>query len=201
MSTSATILDQSATSASLPVKKENVTFAVVVKTDEHGKITETRATSREKDIANLKRADYGKLPDPNNPGSFITNPKETEQIAFEQTVIRPLAGTVAGFAEIVPDVDVQLEIINTGIRAKWNSKVLTALTELDAEGNLAFQPVEPNYDATALVSAASERAPKMTEGEKALKAISNIQNPELLSQLQGMIASLLAAQAAGTQQS
>lgn len=197
MSTSATILDQSATSATLPVKKENVTFAVVVKTDEHGKITETRATSREKDIANLKRTGevpYGSMKDAS--GNIVPNPKEIEVIAFEQTVIRPLAGTVAGFAEIVPDVDVQLEIINTGIRAKWNSKVLTALTELDAEGNLAFQPVEPTYDATSLVSAASERAPKMTDVEKAFKAISNISNPELLAQLQAMIASMTAAQSA-----
>lgn len=196
MSTSAIITDQSATSAVVPVKKESVTFAVVVTTDEHGKIDpkSVRATSREKDINNLKRSDYGKTPDPNNPGQFVANPKEQEVIAFEQTVVRPLAGTEEGFAEIVSDADVRLEIINTGIRAKWNSKVLTALTELDSEGNLAFQPVEPSFDATSLVSAASERAPKMSDEEKALKAIGNIKNPDLLAKLQEMIAQLQAAQ-------
>lgn len=201
MSTSATILDQSATSAALPVKKENVVFAVVIKLDDKGKIAETRATSRDKDIQNLERGGevpYGKMKDSN--GSIVDNPKEVEQIAFKQTVIRPLAGTIAGFAEIVPDLDVQLEIINTGLRAKWNSKVLTALTELDTEGNLAFAPTEPTYDATSLVSAASERAPKLTDAERAFKAISNISNPELLAQLQAMIASMTAAQGSGKQQ-
>lgn len=194
------ILDASATTAAIPVKKETVTFAVVVTTDEHGKITSTRATSREKDIANLERTTpvpYGKMKDPNDPNSgLVDNPKETEVIAFKQNVIRPLAGTIEGFAEIVPDVDVQLEIINTGIRAKWNSKVLTALTELDAEGNLAFTPVEPNYDGSPLVAVASERAAKLTDGEKAFKAIANIKDPNLLAQLQAMIASLTAAQPA-----
>ena len=77
---------------------------------------------------------------------------------------------------------------------------MTVLTELDAEGNLAFQPVEPTYDATSLVSAASERAPKMTDAEKAFKAIANISNPDLLAQLQAMIASMAAAQGGGTPQ-
>jgi hypothetical protein len=147
------------TVATPAIKNENINFAVVVKLDAEGKIVpkSVRHTSSEKDIATLKSAEY----------------KGDETIAFEQTVIAPRAGTLDGFAELITDPEERLNIINKGLSAKFNQKIRTALIELDENGALAFQPVEPTYDATPLVQEPALRV-NMTPYDKAAKMLSGL---------------------------
>jgi len=163
MSTTAVIPSPNSVAA-LPVKNENVNFAVVVKLDEQSKITAVRHTSSEKDIATLESPEY----------------KGTETIAFKQTVIKPSAGTLEGFEQLIPDADERLSIINKGLSAKFNQKIRTTLIEQDEAGNLAFQPVEPTYDGTPLVQAASERV-SASPTDKAIKMLGSL-SQQILAQ-------------------
>lgn len=158
MSTSAVISSPN-TAASLPIKNENVDFAVVVTLDGEGKIVpkSVRHTSSEKDIAALESPEY----------------KGKEQIAFKQTVIKPSVGTDEGFAELIPDAEERLNIINKGLSAKFNQKIRTTLIEQDDAGNLVFQPVEGTFDATSLVQEATLRT-NLSPTDKAIKMLANL---------------------------
>ena len=158
MSTSATIPNPN-TVAAPAIKNELVTFAVVVELNSEGKIDpkKVRHTSSEKDIAALEAADY----------------KGIETIAFKQVVNKPSLGSETGFADLITDPEVRLDIINKGIASKFNQKIRTTLIELDEAGNLAFQPVEPSYDATALVQEAALRT-NMSPTDKAIKMLANL---------------------------
>lgn len=162
------------TVATPAIKNENINFAVVVKLDAEGKILpkSVRHTSSEKDIAALESVEY----------------KGDETIAFKQTVIAPRAGTIEGFAELITDKEEQLNIINKGLAAKFNQKIRTALIELDENGALAFQPVEPTYDATALVQEAALRT-NMSPTDKAIKMLSGL-SPEMQAAILAQFAAL-----------
>lgn len=180
MSTSA-VIPSSNTIATPPIKNENINFAVVVTTDEEGKILPktVRHTSSVADINTLKGIDKDGKPSPY---------AGKEQIAFEQTVVKPSVGTEAGFVELIPDAEVRLDIINKGIAAKFNQKIRTTLIELDSDGNLAFQPVEPTYDATSLVQAPSERV-TLSPVDRALKALGGL-SPDALAAVMAQFAAL-----------
>jgi hypothetical protein len=168
MSTQAVIPSQNSVAA-MPVKYETLTFAVVVKLNEQGKISAVRHTSSEKEIAELESPDYET--------NFLADPKkerkDLETIAFKQPVRKPSVGTIDGFAELVPDADERLSIINKGIGSKFNQKIRTTLVELDSEGNLAFQPTDSVYDATALVQEETQRK-VMSQEDKALKVLAGL---------------------------
>ena len=160
------------TLSAMPVKNEIVNFAVIVKLDDNGKIVKVRHSSNEKAIAEVQ----------------IGANKDGETVAFMQPVISPSVGTIDGFAELVPDAEERLNIINKGIGAKFNQKIRTTLIELDNEGNLAFQPVEPTFDATYLVAAAAERV-NMSPTDKAMKVLGAL-DPEVLKGILAQFAAL-----------
>jgi hypothetical protein len=191
MSTSATITD-AGTLAAVAVKKEFVNFAVVVTLDSEGKIVpkSIRHTSSEKDIAYLESPNYGKTTVKHADGtsSVEDNPKEKEVIAFKQTVIKSKIGTLEGFAELVPDAEERLNIINKGIDSKFNQKIRTALIETNEDGTLAFQPVEPTYDATSLIQEAALRT-NMSPTDKALKMLSGL-TPDMVAAVMAQFAAL-----------
>lgn len=184
MSTSATILDQSNTSATLGIKRDTVNFAVVITVGEDGKISKVRHTSSEKDINELKGIDKDGKPAPYT---------GKEQIAFEQSVISYRLADLKSFEELIPDGDERLNIINKGIGSKFNQKIRTLLIEQDEAGNLAFQPVEPTYDALSLVQEPAQRV-NQTPMERALKTLSGL-DPQMLA---AVMAQLQAAAAAKT---
>jgi len=160
------------TLSAMPVKNEILNFAVIVKLDETGKIVKVRHSSNEKAIAEVESGAN----------------KESEVIAFKQAVISPTVGTLDGFAELVPDAEERLNIINRGIGAKFNQKIRTTLIEQDEAGNLAFQPVEPTFDATYLVAAAAERQ-NMSPTDKAMKVLGAL-DPEVLKGILAQFAAL-----------
>jgi len=178
MSTTAVIPSPNSVAA-LPVKNENVNFAVVVKLDEAQKITSVRHTSSEKDITNLESPEYPITP---------KEKAEPETIAFKQTVIKPSAGTLEGFEQLIPDAEERLSIINKGLSAKFNQKIRTVLVEQDEAGNLAFQPVEPTYDGTSLVQEASQRV-SASPTDKAIKMLGSL-SPEMLQQILAQFAAI-----------
>lgn len=193
MSTTATIPEQT-TNAVIPVKREKVNYVVAVTLDEHGKIKDARATAREKDISNLKSPEYPKTE------KEKANP---ETIAFEQTVIKSTVGSFEGFEQLIPDADVRLDIVNIGLRAKFTSKIVQSLTELDEAGNLAFQPVEPEYDATPLLQAVSERV-VLSPQDRAMKLVRGADLAlddlnAIIAQMQAIVAAKTAAAAAAQQ--
>jgi hypothetical protein len=172
MSTHAVIPAQGSLAA-MPVKYETINFAVVVKTDEQGKITAVRHTSSEKEITELTSSEY----------------KGAEVVAFQQPVRKPSLGSIAGFAELVPDEDERLSIVNKGIGAKFNQKIRTTLIELDNEGNLAFQPTDAVYDATQLIQEETQRK-VMSQEDKAMKVLAGLPADKLAA----LLASFRAAQ-------
>lgn len=177
MATNATI-PAANTLTAMPIKNETITFAVVVKMGEDGKILpkSVRHTSSEKDIASLEAPDY----------------KGDEVIAFKQPVSKPSVGTLEGFEELIPDADERLNIINKGISSKFNQKIRTTLIELDEAGNLAFQVVEPVYDATPLVQACAERV-NLSPTEKAMKVLGAL-DPEVLKGILAQFAAINSGQ-------
>lgn len=164
MSTSA-VIPALGTSAALPIKNENVTFAVVVKLGEDNKIKAVRHTSSEKDINKLEGiGEDGKTHVP-----YVGD----ETIAFKQTVLKPSVGTLDGFAELITDADERLNIVNKGIASKFNQKIRTALIEQDEAGNLVFQPTDGVFDATSLVQEAALRT-NMSPADKAMKLLGGL---------------------------
>jgi hypothetical protein len=155
MSTAAIISPN--TSAALPVKNELINFAVVVELDAESKISKVRHTSSEKDITALKADGYA--------GS--------EVIAFEQAVQAYKVGTLEGFEQLIPDAEERLNIINKGLGSKFNQKIKTVLTELDESKNLVFQPVEPSYDALAILQEAALRT-NLSPTDKAIKMLAGL---------------------------
>lgn len=170
MSTMAVVPTQ--TLATPGIKTEVINFAIVVKLDSEGKIVakSVRHTSSEKDINTLKGI--------GEKGESVPYTGD-ESIAFEQAVIKPSVGTEAGFAELITDPEERLNIINKGIASKFNQKIRTTLIELDNDGNLAFQPVEPSFDATSLVQEAALRT-NMSPTDKALKTLAGLP-PDVLA--------------------
>lgn len=165
MSTFATVPSPN-TVATPAIKNESIDFAVVVKLDSEGKIVpkSVRHTSSEKDIETLK--------DPNYEQKFLAThkPEDLEVIAIEQRVIKPSAGTLEGFYQLITDPEEQLNIINKGLSAKFNQKIRTALIEQDDTGALVFTPVQPTYDATALVQEATTRT-SLSPVDRAMKSL------------------------------
>jgi hypothetical protein len=151
------------TNATVGIKKEIVTFAVIVKLGADGKIKEVRHTSSEKNISVLEAPDY----------------KGEETIAFKQPVVSSKLGSLDAFEELIPDADVRLDIINKGISAKFNQKIRTVLIEQADNGDLVFQPVEPSYDATPLLQEEAKRT-TLSDTDKALKVLSGL-DPDLLA--------------------
>jgi hypothetical protein len=175
MSTSAVISSPSNTSATLPVKTELVTFAIVVTLDAEGAIAKVRHTSSEKDIAALEAEGYA----------------GGEVIAVKQDVQAYKIGTLEGFEQLIPDAEERLNIINKGLGSKFNQKIKTVLTEIDETKNLVFQPVTPFYDSLALLQEAALRT-NMSPTDKAIKMLAGL--PE------DMRAAILAQFAAAGQQ-
>ena len=170
MSTVAVISEQN-TNAAVPIKKENVNFAVVFEVDEHGvpvrdakgNVKAPRHTSSENDIKNLKSPEYPKTE---------AEKKNPEMIAFEQTVVRPIAGSIEGFLSLIVDKDEQLNIINKGLASKFNQKIRTKLIEQNEDGSLTFQPTDTAYDATELVQEAAQRV-SLSPEDKVRKMIAS----------------------------
>lgn len=152
MSTNATILD--VTSTDLAVKTENVEFAVYVEHDPIKDKNTVKHTSFASEIEKLQKDE-----DPN------------KKIAFIQSVRTYKVGTVAGLAELVPDVEEQVAIINRGLAAKFNQKIKTELTETDEAGGLAFTAVAGFYDSKDLLQEPTQRK-NLSETDKALKVLS-----------------------------
>ena len=196
MSTTATI-PSTDTVAAMPIKKENVNFAVVFQVDETGSpkrdaknnVLPPRHTSSEKDIAALEASDYIEK----------TPVEKREMIAFKQTVVKPTAGTLDGFKELISDPEEQLNIVNKGLSSKFNQKIRTILIEQNEDGSLAFQPTDGAYDATALVQAVTERV-TLSPTDRALKALSGL-TPENLAAVMAQFQAMAAAAAAASQAS
>jgi hypothetical protein len=168
------VVPSSETVASMPVKRENINFAVVFEVDEHGapvrdakgNVKPPRHTSSENDIYALKGLDK-------NGKQSATPYAGSEMIAFEQTVVKPSVGTLDGFFELVPDKEEQLNIINKGISSKFNQKIRTKLIEQNEDGSLVFQPTDAVYDATTLVQEVSERI-TLSPADKVIKLLSGL---------------------------
>lgn len=195
MSTSATILDQSATSAVIPVTRSNVTFAVVFESAD-GKITKKRHTSSVNDINELKG--IGKDKDGKDTQVPYTG---KEAIAFEQTVVKSKVNTMAGFEELVPDADERINIINKGLDSKFNQLIRGILIETnEADTEFAFTPVEPVYDATPLYAQEAKRT-TLNPLDRAMKTIlgGNL-SADMIASIQAALASLQAAQSGAGQQ-
>ena len=196
MSTSA-VIPSNDTVAAIPVKKENVNFAVVFQVDETGNpkrdaknnVLPPRHTSSEKDIEALEAKDYLEK----------TPVDKREMIAFKQTVVKPTAGTLEGFASLIADPEEQLNIVNKGLASKFNQKIRTKLIEQNEDGTLVFQPTDGAYDATELVQEVTQRV-SMTPTDKALKALSGL-SPENLAAVMAQFQAIAAAQAAASAQS
>jgi hypothetical protein len=188
--TVASVADQN-TSATLPIKYEQVTFAVVytpnpAEGDQHGKPTKVRHTSSVKDINTLK----GLSEDGSKQVPYVG----AEVIAFEQTVKKPLVGTLEGFQQLITDGDEQINIINKGINSKFNQKIRTTLIEQEADGSFSFAPVEGAYDATPLVQEEAKRT-TLNPTERALKMLGNLPQDQLQAILAAMQANLAAGNA------
>lgn len=189
MSTTATILDQSATSAVLPITRSNVTFAVVAEVTD-GKITKKRHTSSTNDINELKGI---------GPKGEPTPYTGKEIIAFEQTVVKSKVNSLEGFAELVPDAEERINIINKGLDSKFNQLIRGILIDTnEADTEFTFQPVEPVYDATPLYAQEAKRV-SMNPLDRALKVITggNL-TPEMIVAIQAALANMQAQ--VGTQQ-
>lgn len=196
MSTNATITDPN-TQAALPIKKENVSFAVVFKVDtagvpvrdEKGNVLPPRHTSSENDIRTLKGFDKDGKPLPEGY-------KGNEMIAFEQTVSRPVAGTIEGFLELIKDKDEALNIINKGLASKFNQKIRTKLIEQNEDGSLVFQPTDTVFDATELVQEAAQRVSLSPEDKVRKMIAASGLSPEALAAIVAQFQAISAGQTA-----
>jgi hypothetical protein len=194
MSTTA-VIPSNDTVAAMPIKKENILFAVVFAVDETGSpkrdakgvVMPPRHTSSENDIKALEAADYLEK----------TPADKRELIAFKQVVVKPSAGTLEGYAQLITDPDEQLNIINKGIASKFNQKIRTKLIEQNEDGTLVFQPTDGSYDATELVQEVTQRV-SLSPTDKALKALSSL-SPENLAAVMAQFQAIAAAQAAASQ--
>ena len=175
MSTAA-VIPSNETVASLPIKRENITFAVVFEVDttgapvrdSKGNVKPPRHTSSENDIKNLESPDYPKTEE---------EKAHPEKIAFKQTVVKPVAGTLEGFASLITDVEEQLNIVNKGLASKFNQKIRTKLIEQNEDGSLVFQPTDSVYDATELVQEVTLRQ-TLSPTDKAMKLLSGMSDAD-----------------------
>lgn len=180
MGTTAVVTENGTTNAAMPIKYENVNFAVVFKVDEHGapkrdekgNVLAPRHTSSVNDIESLESKDYPKTE---------SEKKNPEMIAFKQTVQRPIVGTLEGFLELIKDSDEQLNIINKGLASKFNQKIRTTLIEQNEDGSLVFQPTDTVYDATALVQEPAQRVSLSPEDKVRKMIAASGLSPEALA--------------------
>lgn len=194
MSTSA-VINEPNTNATLPIKKENVNFAVVFEVDpatgspvrdSKGSVKPPRHTSSENDIKNLESPEYPKTEE---------EKKHPEMIAFKQTVVKPVVGTLDGFQTLIADKEEQLNIINKGVSSKFNQKIRTKLIEQNEDGTLVFQPTDTAYDATELVQEAAQRV-SMSPEDKVRKMIaSSGLSPEALAAIVAQFQAIAAGNA------
>ena len=162
------------TDVNLDIKPELITVAVYSDTvtgkDEKGNPTTEpilRHTTSDKVIEKMEAA---------NPEAFL----------FKQTIKAYKVGTISGFQELIPDADEQLNIINRGLAQKFNQK-LTAVDELDKDGNPVFQPVEGTFDSIEWLQEPTQRR-NLSDTEKAMRALKGLP-PEVALKLLQQLAS------------
>jgi hypothetical protein len=173
MSTLSTVVD-------LAIKPEIVTFGLIAiqvpdGTDTAGEPkfrTEFKAASREKEIATAK---------------------ENNTLVFEQSFSYDKAGSYEGLAQVIKDPEELLSIFNAGLKVKFNQKVVALMTEVDEEGNPAFQPVEGSFDMRDSLNEPAQRR-SLSPIDKAIRTLKAI--PGMSDDAINSIVASLRAQAA-----
>lgn len=145
------------TAVDMEIKPETITYALTAEqvndgVDAQGQPkfkTELKAISREKDIAAAK---------------------EKGIVIVEQTFSYDRAGSVSGISKVIKDDEEAVNIFNSGLKIKLNSRIKAMLEEQDDEGNPAFQPVEGTYDMRADLNEPAQRR-NLSPTDKALKVL------------------------------
>jgi hypothetical protein len=147
MSTSAVITEPN-TLATLPISSEILSYTAIVTLDAAGKIVKKGLNTSAKKVATLEAPGY-------------TGP---EQIAYKQSVSRPVVGTMEGFDSLFPDLDSKLFIINYGCARFADAKARAVMLETnDDDTELTFQPTDGTFDLTPEVQNTPAR--KLTNEE------------------------------------
>lgn len=150
MSSTATVTD-------MAVKPETITFALTAVKTPDGKDaagedkfkTVLKAVSRDKDIAEAKAKG---------------------ELLIEQTFSFDRAGTVSGIAAVIKDEEEAVNVFNSGLKVKLNSKVKALLEDTDEEGNPTFQAIEGTYDLRDLLNEPAQRR-NLSPTDKALRVL------------------------------
>lgn len=163
MATVGTTVDQS-------VKPETITYGVLgnkVKTgtDAEGNDTyktELKTISREKDLEAARKD-----------GTLL----------FEQTFSYDRAGTVDGIVKVIHDPDEAVQVFNSGLKIRLNTRINALLTEVDDAGDPKFQPEEGTYDMRDTLNEPAQRKflSPMEKVDKVLKGL-NL-TPEQVAQI------------------
>ena len=158
---SETVLDTNA-SVSTDVRPEVATLALLVEKVPDG----TDATGAEKHkieftvLTKSKDIEEARAKDP-------------ESIVIEQTFGYTKPTTVAGLSQIGLDDDEIVIIFNAGLKQRFMSKAGQLIKELDAEGNLEFQPVVGTYDMQEELNKPLQRR-NLSPTDKLAKALKGI---------------------------
>jgi hypothetical protein len=88
----------------------------------------------------------------------------------EQTVVVQRAGTVDGFAQIIPDEDERVNIFNRGLSQKLSQKLTAKLTETNDDGSAGFPFAEEAYNPSELLNEETKRR-NLTPSERAIKML------------------------------
>lgn len=150
-------MGNSATTVDMAVKPEIITFGLqatqvsdgVDANNQPKHKTVLKAISREKDLEEAKKD-----------GTLL----------FEQSMSFDRAGALSGISSIIKDEEEAVNIFNSGLKVKLNSKVKALLEDVDEEGNPTFQPVEGNYDLRDLLNEPAQRR-NLSPTDKAIRVL------------------------------
>ncbi|HEY1644825.1 MAG TPA: hypothetical protein VGF75_00380 [Candidatus Saccharimonadales bacterium] len=100
--------------------------------------------------------------------------EEMDKLGFkrqaEQSVIVQRAGTVDGFAQIIPDEDERVNIFNRGLSQKLSQKLTAKLTETNDDGSPEFVFAEEVYNPSDLLNEETKRR-NLSPSERAVKML------------------------------
>jgi hypothetical protein len=176
-------MSTSSVTTDLAIKPYNEDYRVYAVIAQDGKIdaTKTKFTTSGKDgklwsnldseLVSVKDAEGNIVKD--DKGNVVKVPLYTQ--AVEVTVRGYKVATEEGFAELIPDADERINMINQAIAAKLNRKLGATLKEVDDAGtNFVFDPAteasDGIFDTLPLLREATQRR-SLTEQEKQLRAL------------------------------
>lgn len=146
-----------ATEQELPIKSDNVVYRRYVKGTQNAK--DANKTDWEVKIISA--------PTQANDEQMT---KDGYSVQGEQSVIVQRAGTVDGFAQIIPDEEERVNIFNRGLSQKLSQKLTAELTATKDDGTPEFQFTEEAFNPAQLLNALTTRR-NLSPTERAMKML------------------------------